>query len=103
MEITLFAKTAHKADGTPFTRFIGRMPKKDGSIVNVTVRAIQDIPQFSQKKCPYIIEFDKKDANMQSRTYTDKDGNVKTSYTLWLKAYKESDKKFVDHSLDEFE
>lgn len=102
MKITLFAKTAHSRDGKAFIRYIGRLTNKEGKEIAMTVRPSGDIPQFVQSKCPYIIEFDKKDANLQSKKYTDKDGNERTSYTLWLKQYKESDEKFVDHSLDDF-
>lgn len=102
MKITLFAKTAHSKDGKAFIRYIGRLKNKAGKEVSMTVRPSGDIPQFVQSKCPYIIEFDKKDANLQPHQYTDKDGNEKTSYTLWLKKYKESEEKYVDHSLDDF-
>lgn len=103
MKITLFAKTAHSRDGKAFIRYIGKLTRKDGTEISVVVRPTGDIPQFVQSKCPYIIEFDKKDANLQSKKYTDKDGNERTSYTLWLKKYKESEEKFVDHSLDDFD
>lgn len=103
MKITLFAKTAHSRDGKAFIRYIGKLTNKDGNEISVVVRPAGDIPPFVQSKCPYIIEFDKKDANLQSKKYTDKDGNERTSYTLWLKQYKESDEKFVDHSLDDFD
>lgn len=103
MKITLFAKTAHSRDGKAFIRYIGKLTNKEGKEVTMTVRPTGDIPQFVQSKCPYIIEFDKKDANLQSKKYTDKDGNERTSYTLWVKKYKESDEKFVDHSLDDFD
>lgn len=103
MKITLFAKTAHSRDGKAFIRYIGKLTNKEGKEVTMTVRPSGDIPQFVQSKCPYIIEFDKKDANLQSKKYTDKDGNERTSYTLWVKKYKESDEKFVDHSLDDFD
>lgn len=102
MKITLFAKTAHSKDGKTFIRYIGRLKNKADKEVSMTVRTSGDIPPFVQSKCPYIIEFDKKDANLQSHQYTDKDGNEKTSYTLWLKKYKESEEKYVDHSLDDF-
>lgn len=102
MKITLFAKTAHTKEGKAFIRYIGRMTNNAGKEVSMTVRVSGKAPAFDQDKCPYIVEFDKKDANLQSHKYMDKDGNEKTSYTLWLKKYKESDEKYVDHSLDDF-
>ena len=103
MKITLFAKTAHSKDGKAFIRYITSMKDKDGNVISMTVRTPSDVPGFVQSKCPYIVEFNKEDANLQERRYTDKNGNEKISYTLWLKAYKESADKYVDHSLDNFE
>lgn len=102
MKITLFAKTAHTKEGKSFIRFIGRLTNKEGKEISMTVRTPSKVPQFDETKCPYIIEFNKQDANLQPHKYTDKDGNEKTSYTLWLKAYKESEEQYVDHSLDDF-
>ena len=103
MKITLYAKTAHSKEGKAFIRYITSMKNKEGKVISMSVRTPSDVPGFVQSKCPYIVEFNKEDANLQARRYTDKDGNEKVSYTLWLKAYKESDEKYVDHSLDNFE
>ena len=103
MKITLFAKTVHSRDGKAFIHYIGKLTNKAGEEISVVVRTVSDIPQFVQSKCPYTIEFDKKDANLQSKKYTDRDGNERTSYTLWLKKYTESSETFVDHSLDDFD
>lgn len=103
MKITLFAKTAHSKDGKAFIRYITSMKDKNGKVISMSVRTPSDVPAFVQSKCPCIVEFNKEDANLQARRYTDKNGNEKISYTLWLKAYKESDEKYVDHSLDNFE
>ena len=103
MKITLFAKTAHSKDGKAFIRYITSMKDKDGKEISMSVRTPSDVPAFVQSKCPYIVEFNKEDANLQARRCTDKNGNEKISYTLWLKAYKESADKYVDHSLDNFE
>lgn len=103
MKITVFAKTAHTQDGKPFTRFIGRMTKKDGTDVSMTIRTSSKAGNIDVDKTPYIIEFNKEDANLSNRKYKDKDGVERTSYTLWLKKFKESSEKFVDHSLDDFD
>lgn len=100
--ITIFAKTAHTKEGKPFTRFIGRLKNKKGEDVTMTVRANKGAPQFDESKTPYNIEFDKGNANLQTRKYTDNDGNEKTSYTLWLREWKESSTPYIDHSLDDF-
>lgn len=103
MKITVFAKTHHSQDGKQFTAFIGRMPKKDGTEVSMNVKTSKTAGNLDADKTPYIIEFNKEDANLSSRKYTDKDGVERTSYTLWLKKFKESSEKFVDHSLDDFD
>lgn len=100
--ITIFAKTAHTKEGKSFIRFIGRLQNKKGEDVSMVVRTNRNAPQFDESKAPYNIEFDKKDANLQTRKYKDNDGNEHASYTLWLKDWKESDVPYVDHSLDDF-
>lgn len=102
MKITVFAKTAHTKEGKPFIRFIGKM-HKNGEEVNVVVKTSKSAQQLDESKCPYIIEFDKQDANMSTRKFTDSNNNERTSYTLWLKKWKESSEKYIDHSLDGFE
>lgn len=110
MKITLFSKKKHTKEGKEFNVFVGTLNRKDGTNQYMTVKYSGDDKRldFDGRKCPYIIEFNKEDANItkKTRTLTDKEtGETKsiTNYTLWLKNYKESSEKFIDHSLDEFE
>lgn len=103
MKITLFAKTAHSKDGKSFIRYIGKLKNKAGTDVTMTVKTSGDVQPFSESKCPYTVEFNKNDANLQTHKYKDKDGNDRVSYILWIKAYEESSEKYVDHSLDDFD
>lgn len=104
MKITIYAKTAHGKDGKTFIRFLGKMHnRKTGEEITVSVNASKGAPRFDESKCPMNIEYDKADGNLSAKKYTAKDGTEKTSYALWLKNWKESEDKFVDHSLDDFE
>ena len=49
------------------------------------------------------VVIDKKDANVVTKQFEREDtGEVGTSYTMWVSAWKEG-KPFVDTSLDEFD
>ena len=57
---------------------------------------------FDNQVCPVVIEFDRNNANVSTQIYTDRNGENRKSYTLWIKDYTVSDEVFVDHSLDDF-
>lgn len=103
MKITLFKKERTTKEGRKFNLFVGNLKKKDGTEQYVTVKTSGQAIPFNADKCPYIIEMNKEDCNMQTKQWTDKNGEVREDKTLWVKAYKESTEKYVDHSLDEFE
>lgn len=104
MKITLFKKQGTTKDGRKFDYFVGKLNRKDGTSQYVTVKHSGDRRfDFDPNKAPYIIEVDKADANLQAKTWTDRDGNERKDYTLWVKNYRVSDEKYVDHSLDDFE
>lgn len=98
--ITVFAKTAHGKDGKQFIRYLGRLKKKDGSEINVVLHTTGKAKELKTLDCPANIEFNKQDANLASHKYTTNDGREGTSYALWLKDWKESEEKYVDHSMD---
>lgn len=104
MEVTIFGKKKTTGEGKSFAAFIAKLTKKDGSSVTASVRFREDCGQPKLEECPLNIEFDKKTANLATRTYTREDtGEDATSYTLWISAWKRSANVYVDHSLDEFE
>lgn len=104
MKVTVFAKTAHTKDGKEFIRFLGKMTnKKTGEEITVTIKTGKTAPRIDENKCPLIIEYNKPDANLSTRKYVNAEGVERESYTLWLKNWKESSEKYVDHSLDDFE
>ena len=105
MKITVFSRKAKTHDGRAFNVFVSSLTKNDGSNQYVTVRysGKDKNKNFDSAKCPYIIEFNKEDANLATRTFTDKKtGETRKNFTLWIKDYTESPETYVDHSLDDF-
>ena len=103
METTVFAMKKFTKEGKPFTVYTGRITKKDGTELPVTVKFREECGSPKPEICPCIIEFDKNDGNLSTRNYISKTGEERKAYTLWLSDWKKSDKEYVDHSLDEFE
>ena len=105
MKITVFNRKAKTHDGRAFNVFVSSLTKNDGSDQYVTVRysGKDKNKEFDPTKCPYIIEFNKEDANLSSKSFEDKKtGEKRKNFTLWIKDYTVSEEKFVDHSLDDF-
>ena len=104
MKAKIFAKRIKAYDGKSFTIFVTQLERKDGSrqYMRVMYSGKDRNKAFDTDICPLVIEFNREDANVSTETYTDKSGEERKSYTLWLKDYKVSDEKFVDHSLDDF-
>lgn len=104
MKTTIFAKRIKTDDGKSFTIFVTRLERKDGThqYMRVMYTGKDKNKSFDSEACPLVIEFNREDANASDVSYIDKNGEERKSYTLWLKNYKVSDEKFVDHSLDDF-
>lgn len=102
MQITIFAKKRTNKEGRVFYNFLSTLKRKDGTEQPVTVKFGGDAKVPNSEDCPMNIVFQREDANVARRTYTDEQtGELKVAYTLWLKAYSIGD-AYVDHSLDEF-
>ena len=104
MKTTIFAKRVKSHDGKSFVVFVTHLERKDGSkqYMRVMYSGKDRNKAFDTDLCPLVIEFNREDANVSTEKYTDKSGEERKSYTLWVKDYKVSDEKFVDHSLDDF-
>lgn len=104
MKTTIFAKRVKTHDGKSFVTFVTNLERKDGSrqYMRVMYSGKDRNKLFDSVVCPLVIEFNREDANVSTETYTDKSGEERKSYILWVKDYKVSDNKFVDHSLDDF-
>lgn len=105
MQITVFAKKRTTKEGKPFTTYVSKMAKKDGSEVVVSVKFKDGCDAPKPEDCPLNIVFQQRDGNMSTREYTthDDDGVVETrkALTLWLSKWSEGE-PYEDHSLDEF-
>lgn len=105
MKVTLFRKQGTTKDGRKFNIFVSTLDRKDGTKQYVTVKysGEDENKQFNANKCPYIIEVDKHNANLQTKHWTDRNGEIRDDFVLWVKDYKVSDEVYVDHSLDDFD
>lgn len=105
MKITLFRKQGTTKDGRKFNIFVTTLNRKDGTKQYATVKfsGEDERKNFNPNKCPYIIEVPKESANMQVKHWTDRNGEVRDDYILWVKDYTEANEVYVDHSLDDFE
>lgn len=103
MEITIYAKKRHAADGKTFYSYLSTLTRKDGTKQTVSVKFRDVAGNPKPELCPMNIKFDKCYANMATKEFIREDsGEVSTSYTLWVPAW-ELGAPFVDHSLDDFE
>lgn len=107
MKVTIFAQKKQTKEGKTFYTYLATLTKKDGSEDKVEAKFREECGAPDPKKCPLIIEVDKSDANISEKeeTYTDEVGEEKkvTRRRLWISKYSESEEKFVDSSLDDYE
>lgn len=102
MQITIFAKKRTNKEGRVFYNFLSTLARKDGTEQPVSVKFGGDAKEPKPEDCPMNIVFQREDANIAKRAYTDTNtGELKTAYTLWVKAYSLGE-PYIDHSLDEF-
>lgn len=109
MKITIYRKTrtTKPTDGSrpkTFNVYITKLTKKNGETITATVKPAEEIRSEIDRitSFPIVVEFQKKNANLETRIGTNKDGDFIEFYTLWLKkvdVYEE----FIDTSLDDFE
>lgn len=109
MKITIFRKTrtTKPTDGgrpKTFNVYITKLTKKNGETIIATVKPTDDIKSEFDRltSFPIVVEFQKKNANLDTRAGENKEGDLIEYHTLWLKkvdVYEE----FIDTSLDDFE
>lgn len=109
MNITIYRKTrtTKPTDGSKARQFyvyITRLCKKNGDIITAEVKLSSELKSEMDKRAKYPVNvlFDKKDANLQTKTGTTKDGELVELHVLWLKRINGYE-DFVDTSLDDFE
>ena len=102
LELTIFAKDGQSNDGRKYTRYITRLVRKStGEIVTVSVKFRESCGAPNRDKCPMNIIVDKKNSNLQSRDYINKNGEPSIGYTMWISEWAEGS-PYEDHSLDDF-
>ena len=108
MQITDVRVRQETKEGKKFYTYLASIKKKDGSDDKLEAKFREECGAPDPKKCPLIIEVDKTSgSNIATKQvkYTDEVGEEKeaTRRTLWIAAYTESDEKYIDTSLDEYE
>lgn len=109
MKITIYRKTrtTKPTDGNrpkTFNVYITKLIKKTGEPITATVKPTEDVKSDFDRMTvfPFVVEFQKKNANLDTRIGTNKDGDFINVYTLWLKKVDKYE-EFIDTSLDDFE
>lgn len=103
MEITVYAKKFTGEGNKTFYCYLSSLPRKDGTKQTIAVKFRDVCGAPKPEKCPMNIVIDKKNANVVTKQFEREDtGEVGTSYTMWVSAWKEG-KPFVDTSFDEFD
>lgn len=101
MEITVFSKNMKTHDGRTFRIYLSKLHNKNtGELDPVRVQFREGV--IVPSVCPIIIVVDKEDCNLSIRKYKDESGTEKIQRTLWVSKYTTSDKKYEDHSLDDY-
>lgn len=100
MEITIFAKKRHSAEGKTFYNYLSTLTRRDGTKQSVTVKFRESCDTPRPENCPMNIRFERNDANLSSRVFV-RDNENGLSFTLWISKWEQTG-EFVDHSLDEF-
>ena len=102
MEISLFAKKVTTKEGRTFYKYLSTLTRKDGEQQGVRVCFTEDAPAPKPENCPCNIVIEKKDCNVSTRHYTDKNGNEREARTLWISGWKNGS-EYVDNSMDDYE
>ena len=107
MNVVIFSQKKKTKENREFYTYLATLTKKDGSEDKLEAKFREECGAPDPKKCPIIIEVDKSDVNISAKkeTYTDEVGDEKETIRrrLWISKWTESDEKFVDHSMDDYE
>ena len=109
MKITIYKKTrtTKPTDGSrpkTFNVYITKLTKKNGEIITATVKPTEELKSEFDRitSFPIVVEFQKKNANLDTRAGENKDGDLIEYHSLWLKKVDDYE-EFIDTSLDDFE
>lgn len=102
MELTIFAKKRLTKEGKTFYTYLTTLTRKDGSTLTAAVKFRESCGIPKPEQCPMIIIVEKSAANLSIKEMTTDEGNMFSSATLWVSDWMLSDRKYEDHSLDDF-
>lgn len=106
MKLTVYASkrtaTGENGKAKTFYTYLTTLKRKDGTELVTAVKFREICGNPDPEKCPMNIVVEKTNANLSVRNYTNDEGEVLPSYTLWVTAWEEGE-PYVDHSLDDFE
>lgn len=103
MQITIFAKRRQTKEGKTFFNYLSTLTNHDGVDIPVQVKFREGCGQPKAELCPMNIVFDKADANLTTREYTNPDtAEIRKARVLWVSKWTQGE-EYVDHSLDNFD
>lgn len=102
MQITIYAKKRQSKDGRNFYTYLTTLPKKDGTEETIGVKFTDEAGAPRPENCPMNLVIDRSNANVGKRNYTNEDGEICVSKTMWVKKWMQGD-PYVDTSLDEYD
>ena len=107
MKVVIFSQKKKTKEGREFNTYLATLTNKDGEEVKIEAKFREECGAPDPKKCPIILEVEKSAANISKKKeiYKDELGEDKEVIRrrLWISRWSESDEKFVDHSMDDFE
>ena len=98
--IAIFSKESTNRQGGKYTKYLGKLTKKDGTQFTVQVHFRKTCGQPNALDCPMMIAFERKDANLAEKSVTNEDGETIITQNLWLSNWVEAG-EYVDTSLDD--
>ena len=103
MQITVFAKRRQTKEGKTFFNYLSTLTDREGKQIPCQVKFRDSAGTPKPEMCPMNIIFNKGDANMTTREYTDPEtAEIRKAHVLWISAWNEGE-TYVDHSLDNFD
>lgn len=111
MKITVYAKKRTTKEGKTFAVYLSKLTNKNGDETPITVHFKQTAGLLNPDKCPAVIEFDRKNANLSKKekhfarvdvVTGERVETITIDNQLWVSEYRVCDGEYVDNSLDDF-
>ena len=103
MQITIYAKKRQTNEGKTFYNYLSTLTDRNGNDIPCQVKFREGAGNPRPEQCPMNIAFDKADANLTTREYTDATtAEIRKAHVLWVSKWNPGE-EYVDHSLDDFD